>query len=394
MKKRAKQLAMLGLAVTMVACTQMTAFASNVEENAPVAVEVQAEETSEEVVAGTEVAEEVKAVEGTEVTEEAEKVADAEETVVLGVSDETETTTEVEAEALPETEAEPAPEAQPTPNTQVTTPDAQVEADEQTSEVKAELTGVTFEGASDGVVTFTDADFDERGFAKLPVVVHGTAGSDFDVSTVQGSSDLGFCNPQDLEGTGAYTGDFYVAKADLEAAGGTKTYNGTFEIHSAFPTTVHDTLNYTITVKYAADENGNGGDNGNGNGGTETPDPDNGNGNGGTETPDPDNGSGDNNGNTETPDGNGDNNTETPDGNNGNNGNTETPDGNNGNDTGNEQKPDDTQKPITGQAVKPTTPNSNTSPKTADMTGVLPLLGTGITSIGVAVAALLKKRRK
>ena len=238
-------------------------------------------------------------------------------TVALGTASVPVLAAEVNTETGLAVEAEPVPEAQ-------TTPDAQVEADEQTPEVKAELTGVTFEGASNGVVTFTDADFDERGFAKLPVVVYGTSGVEFDVSTVRGSSDLGFCNPQDLEGTGAYTGAFYVPKADLEAAGGTKTYNGTFEIHSAFPTTVHDTLNYTITVKYVADENGNGGDNGNG--GTETPDPDNGNGNGGTENPDGNNGSGDNNGNTETPDGNGDNNTETPDGNNGNNGNTETPD--------------------------------------------------------------------
>lgn len=308
-------------------------------------------------------------------------------TVALGTASVPVLAAEVNTETGLAVEAEPAPEVQTKPDAQVTTPDAQVEADEQTPEVKAELTGVTFEGASNGVVTFTDADFDERGFAKLPVVVHGTAGADFDVSTVQGSSDLGFCNPQDLEDTGAYTGEFYVAKADLEAAGGTKTYNGAFEIKSAFPTTVHDTLNYTITVKYVADENGNGGDNGNGNGGTETPDPDNGNGNGGTENPDGNNGSGDNNGNTETPDGNGDNNTETPDGNNGNNGNTETPDGNNGNGTGNEQKP------ITGQTVKPATKTESTSPKTGDMSAVLPVLGTGITSLGVALTALFRKRK-
>lgn len=306
-------------------------------------------------------------------------------TVALGTASVPVLAAEVNTETGLAVEAEPAPEVQTKPDAQVTTPDAQVEVDEQTSEVKAELTGVTFEGASNGVVTFTDADFDERGFAKLPVVVYGTSGVEFDVSTVQGSSDLGFCNPQDFEGTGAYTGDFYVAKADLEAAGGTKTYNGAFEIKSAFPTTVHDTLNYTITVKYVADENGNGGDNGNG--GTETPDPDNGNGNGGTENPDGNNGSGDNNGNTETPDGNGDNNTETPDGNNGNNGNTETPDGNNGNGTGNEQNP------ITGQTVKPATKTESTSPKTGDMSAVLPVLGTGITSLGVALTALFRKRK-
>ena len=75
---------------------------------------------------------------------------------------------------------------------------------------------------------------------------------------------------------------------------------------------------------------------------------------------------------------------------NGDNGNTETPDnGNNGDDT---QKPDD-QKPITGQAVKPANTNTNNSPKTADMTAVLPVLGTGITSLGVAIAAIFKRRK-
>lgn len=133
-----------------------------------------------------------------------------------------------------------------------------------------------------------------------------------------------------------------------------------------------------VTYTTGDPDNGNGGDNGNNEGGTETPDP---------EQPDkpvdpenPDNGNGDN-GNTETPD---PEQPENPD--NGNSGDTEKPDGDN------TQKPEE-QKPITGQTVKPAATNSNTSPKTADMTTVLPVLGTGITSIGVAVAAIFKKRK-
>ena len=292
MKKRAKQLAMLGLAVTMVVGTQMTAFASNDEENTPVAVEVQAEETSEEVVAGTEVAEEVKAVEGTEVTEEAEKVADAEEATVLGVSDETEPTTEVEAEALPETEAEPAPEAQTTPDTQVTTPDAQVEADEQTpTDIKGELTSIRWGNAVDGVITLTDKDFDATGGAEIEYTLYGTPqdgglgnGIYFDI---YGDGDFGG-NPQDQNNTGEYKGGTKVYKDELVREGGTKTYTGTFYMDDTEAGGIDDTLDFSITVKY---EKGNEG------GGTVTPEPEKpqpepekpnpDGGNGGTETPDP-----------------------------------------------------------------------------------------------------------
>ena len=288
MKKRAKQLAMLGLTVTMMCGTQMTAFASNDEENTPVAVEVQAEETSEEVVAGTEVAEEVKAVEGTEVTEEAEKVADAEEATVLGVSDETEPTTEVEAEALPETEAEPAPEAQTTPDTQVTTPDAQVEADEQTpTDIKGELTSIRWGNAVDGVITLTDKDFDAIGGAEIEYTLYGTPqdgglgnGIYFDI---YGDGDFGG-NPQDQNSTGEYKGGTRVYKDELVREGGTKTYTGTFYMDDIEAGGIDDTLDYTITVKYVAD-------------GTVTPEPEKpqpepekpqpDGGNGGTETPDP-----------------------------------------------------------------------------------------------------------
>ena len=114
------------------------------------------------------------------------------------------------------------------------------------------------------------------------------------------------------------------------------------------------------------------GDNGNG----ETPEkpenPDNGNG---------DNNGGDNNGQTpENPDnGNGDNNggqtPETPD--NGNGQTPETPDNGNSN-TNNNQT-----------TAKPT----KTSPKTGDATATLPVAGTGLASLGVALATVLRKRK-
>ncbi len=47
MKKRAKQLAMLGLTVTMMCGTQMTAFASGLGEEAPVAIETEAKDEKE-----------------------------------------------------------------------------------------------------------------------------------------------------------------------------------------------------------------------------------------------------------------------------------------------------------------------------------------------------------
>ena len=297
-------------------------------------------------------------------------------TVALGTASVPVLAAEVNTETGLSVEAETVPDAQPTP-------DAQVEADTQTpTDVKGELTGIDFTTAEGGVVTVTDADFNS-GVVAIPYVLHGTPydggldnGVYFDVIS---SGDFGIDNPQDLDGNGNYEGAFYANKDALVAEGGTKTYSGTFKMMDTEQDIVDDTLDFSITVKYVPDESGNGGDNGNG--GTETPDPDNGNGNGGTETPDPDNGNGNgdnnnggDNGNTETPDGNGDNN-------------TETPDGNNGNNTDNEQKP------ITGQTVKPATKTESTSPKTGDMSAVLPVLGTGITSLGVAVAALFRKRK-
>lgn len=426
MKKRAKQLAMLGLAVTLVCGTQATVFASDVEGETQVAVETEAKETAKEEVKAevevkeekaetkeevkTEVKEEV--VTGTEVTEtpKVEKVAGTEELVGMGVSVEAEAKTEAPAE---ETEAEtdadtdtvptPAPQADVEANA-----DTNIEAEaDEVKDVQGELTGIDFTTAEGGVVTVTDADFNS-GVVAIPYVLHGTPydggldnGVYFDVIS---SGDFGIDNPQDLDGNGNYEGAFYANKDALVAEGGTKTYSGTFKMMDTEAGGVDDTLDFSVTVKYVADDNGNNG------GGTETPDPE--------QPENPDNGNGDNGnngGDTEKPDGNGDN-TQKPDG----NGDTEKPDGNgdeqkpenpdNGNNGDNTQKPDDTNKPDDTQKPEEQKPNSNdqntttgqhvqattdtkTAPKTGDPTTALPLVGAGLSSLGVALEAIFKKRR-
>ena len=315
MKKRAKQLAMLGLTVTMMCGTQMTAFASGLGEEAPVAIETEAKETAseeteevkveakeekadakeevktevkEEVVTGTEVAE-TPVVEETEVKE---TVAGTEELVGLGVSVEAETET---AETKEEDAVE---DAVPT-----TAQQTDVEADapvvipetEETNkvvDVKGELTGVKFDREVNGVITLTDEDFEGGVLAKINYVLYGTktsGGTDmpsyFDITS---KGDFGLLNPQDMDDVGEYKGMVGVYKPDLEEAGGTKTYTGTFIMEETETWSTADTLDFSITIKY---EKGNEG------GGTVTPEPEKpqpepekpqpDGGNGGTETPDP-----------------------------------------------------------------------------------------------------------
>lgn len=180
--------------------------------------------------------------------------------------------------------------------------------------------------------------------------------------------------------------------------------------------TGEDTLHYfpKVTLTYDAG-NDNGGDNGNG----ETPEkpenPDNGNG---------DNNNGGDNGNGETPEkpenpdpenpdnGNGDNQNPDNGGDNGDNQKPENPDNGNGDnqnpDGDNSETPDDNkdvqdwmtltpaQKVTTTQTQTPqtqTVSTTQTAPKTGDAASTLPLLGTGLTSLGVALGAIFKKRR-
>ena len=300
MKKRAKQLAMLGLTVTMMCGTQMTAFASGLGEEASVAIETEAkatanEETKEEVkteakeekadakeevkteiedvVTGTEVAE-TPVVEETEVKE---TVAGTEELVGLGVSVEAEAETDADTDAVPT----PAPQA----DVEATT-DTNTEVEEQAdAEVTGSITGVTFGGAVDGVITLTDKDFiteDFGSYANIPITVSTSSSTGsfehFGIESLD--SGLGLINPQDFDGDGVFTGEATVIKESLIEAGGTKTFTGTLEMASykdgRFDKVV-DTADFSVTVKYVAD-------------GTVTPEPEKpqpDGGNGGTETPDP-----------------------------------------------------------------------------------------------------------
>ena len=181
MKKRAKQLAMLGLTVTMMCGTQMTAFASGLGEEAPVAIETEAKATAneeteevkveakeekadakeevktevkEEVVTGTEVAE-TPVVEETEVKE---TVAGTEELVGLGVSTEAEAETEAPAEkedAVEDAVPTPAPQTEvevEEPATEAGNSDVAVKVDEPKLSITANST--TFDGTQDIIITF------------------------------------------------------------------------------------------------------------------------------------------------------------------------------------------------------------------------------------------------
>ena len=318
MKKRAKQLAMLGLTVTMMCGTQMTAFASGLGEEAPVAIETEAKATAseeteevkveakeekadakeevktevkEEVVTGTEVAE-TPVVEETEVKE---TVAGTEELVGLGVSTEAEAKTEAPAEkedAVEDAVPTTAPQADVEANADTNTEVEEQTSEAETEEVTGEITGINFPTASGGVVTLTDKDFEAIGsyeVAEVPVSVNATAstGSSENIHTFIAGGSIGICDVHDEDNDGTFDGSISVSKADLVAAGGTKVLSGTCNM-TFVDQDAHkhklDTLDCSVTVKYVAD-------------GTVTPEPEKpqpepekpqpDGGNGGTETPDP-----------------------------------------------------------------------------------------------------------
>lgn len=412
---------MLGLTVTMMCGTQMTAFASGLGEEAPVAIETEAKETAkeevkaeakEEVVTGTEVVE-------TPVVEEAtEKVAGTEELVGLGVSVEAEAetteTVEEEADKQAVTQADVEAEDETTvvdvdttaqqADTEVETPSTETETDEQTpaqvAEPKLSITAntTTFDGTQDIVLTLK-AEFDGsvefyQDMVTLDGVIVGNVPeqvSDKEMRitvTKDGLQRAIAANHYENGQTAVLSTGYSVGYRDESGV----------EQEVAFP---------TITLTYSTGDTDNGGDN-NG-GGTETPDPEQ------PENPDNGNGNGDN-GNTETPD---PEQPEKPDGGNGNGEGTQKPDGNeqkpdgneqkpDGNEQkpdnnqkpdGNEQKPDNTQKPeeqkpVSGQQVQTdNTTNKGNAPKTGDPTTALPFVGAGLSSLGVALGAFFKKRK-
>ena len=377
--------------VTLAGGTQVTAFASEGDIDGGIAVEAQAEQTAPEA----------------EVAPEAD-TADAEAIVP--------------EEVAPEATS---PEADTTVKDEVSTPEVKAVT------VDVTASSQTFDGTQDIVITYTVNGVQDgfEPYQDIPWFDGKTGVKEEKVS----STVYKFTIPTTLQQ--------YVIEQNGATDGQTFVFDSKYSTGAVdFP---------TVTLTYTTGDNGD-----NGNGETpekpENPDPDNGNGgNGNGETPEkpenpdpenPDNGNGDNNnggdnGNGETPEkpenpdpenpdnGNGDN--QNPD-NGGDNGNGETPEKpeNPDNGNGDNQKPEnpdngngDNQKPdgdnsetpddnkdvqdwmtlTPAQKVTTTTqtqtPQTQTAPKTGDAASTLPLLGTGLTSLGVALSAIFKKRR-
>lgn len=405
--------------VTLAGGTQVTAFASEGDIDGGIAVETQAEQT---------------APEAEQTTPEAD-VTDAEATAPE--AEQTEQTTP-EATA-PEVEVAPEEVAPETIVPEQTAPEATVpeaEAIPETDTV-ADATNVTI-NVSSGAVTFD-------GSSDIVLTYTITADGDFMVSNDGPMLGESMAYPL-YEKVSETEHRFTITKDTLKRLidmGMEDDMSVVFNPNYCV-ITGEDTLHYfpKVTLTYDAG-NDNGGDNGNGETPEkpENPDPDNGNGDNGNgetpekpENPDPDNGNGDNNGgdnnngggngNGETPEkpenpdpekpenpdnGNGDNQKpENPD-NGGDNGDNQNPDGDNNQtpetpDNGDDNK--DVQDWMTltpAQKVTTTTQTqtpqtqtvstTQTAPKTGDAASTLPLLGTGLTSLGVALGAIFKKRR-
>ena len=189
---------MLGLTITLMCGTQITAFASDTS----VAVET-----------------EVKAE--TPVVEEA-----IEKLVGFGVS--------VEAEAETDKTAEETPK----------------------EDIKGELTGYGLIGAVDGVLTLTDEDFDEDGIALISAVVYGTPspvkGDVYKSPRFTVSSNC-LLPAEDSDYNGTYITDFFVRKNNLIAEYGAKTYSGTYRLWDTTTRNTLDTLDFSFTVKYGGE---------------------------------------------------------------------------------------------------------------------------------------------
>ena len=382
--------------VTLAGGTQVTAFASEGDIDGGIAVEAQAEQTAPE--ADTTDAEAI-VPEQTAPEATAPEVEQAEQTAPEAI---------VPEEVAPEATA---PEADTTVKDEVSTPEAKaITVDVATS-------STTFDGTQDIVITYTINGAPEglEPYGDIPNFGGVTGVHKEKVSDTVYRCTIPVSVQQKL------------IERDHPTDGKTYDLYSGYSIDEDFP---------TVTLTYTTGDNGD-----NGNGETpekpENPDPDNGNGgNGNGETPEkpenpdpenPDNGgdnNGGDNGNGETPEkpenpdpenpdnGNGDNQNPDNGGDNGDNQKPENPDNGNGDnqnpDGDNSETPDDNkdvqdwmtltpaQKVTTTQTQTPqtqTVSTTQTAPKTGDAASTLPLLGTGLTSLGVALGAIFKKRR-
>ena len=316
MKKRAKQLAMLGLTVTMMCGTQIKAFAADTEEVAPVSIETEAKaetiEVKEEVT--DKVAEPKLSITADKTTFDGTQdivvtmKADFDDEfhfygdvplldgVIVGnlqdIISDNEYRMTISKDELQRAIAE---NGYKNGQTAVLTTGFGVEYTDEngeyhavdfptltltysdgtvTPEINAELTEANFTTAVDGVITLTDEDLDEYGRVEIPVVLHGTPSG----NTAEGgvtlqvvgddASGFGYSNFIDKNKTGEYVGSFVSHKNILVQEGGSKTFNGKFKLLAYVKggPKVLDTLEYSITVKYVGGDTDNGG-------GTVTPEP-------------------------------------------------------------------------------------------------------------------------
>ena len=368
--------------VTLAGGTQVTAFASEGDIDGGIAVEAQAEQTAPE----AEVAPEAATTDAEATTPEATvpeaDTTDAEAIVPEEVAPEA-TAPEVEQAEQTAPEAivpeEVAPEA--------TSPEADttVKDEVSTPEVKAVTVDVTassqtFDGTQDIVITYTINGAPEglEPYGDIPNFGGVTGVHKEKVSDTVYRCTIPVSVQQKL------------IERDHPTDGKTYDLYSGYSIDEDFP---------TVTLTYTTGDNG---DNGNG----ETPEK--------PENPDPDNGNG-GNGNGETPEKPENPDPENPDngGDNGDNQKPENPDNGNGDnqnpDGDNSETPDDNKDvqdwmtltpaqkvTTTTQTQTPqtqTVSTTQTAPKTGDAASTLPLLGTGLTSLGVALGAIFKKRR-
>ena len=388
--------------VTLAGGTQVTAFASEGDIDGGIAVEAQAEQTAPEAATTDAEATTPEATVPEADTTDAEAIV-PEEVAPEATAPEVEQAEQTAPEAIVPEEVAPeatAPEADTTVKDEVSTPEAKaITVDVATS-------STTFDGTQDIVITYTVNGVQDgfEPYQDIPWFDGKTGVKEEKVS----STVYKFTIPTTLQQ--------YVIEQNGATDGQTFVFDSKYSTGAVdFP---------TVTLTYTTGDNGD-----NGNGETpekpENPDPDNGNGgNGNGETPEkpenpdpenPDNGNGDNGDNQkpenpdpENPDnGNGDNQNPDNGGDNGDNQKPENPDNGNGDnqnpDGDNSETPDDNKDVQDWMTLTPAqkvttttqtqTPQTQTAPKTGDAASTLPLLGTGLTSLGVALSAIFKKRR-
>ncbi|PLT74751.1 hypothetical protein CDL26_01395 [Mediterraneibacter gnavus] len=390
--------------VTLAGGTQVTAFASEGDIDGGIAVEAQAEQTAPE----AEVAPEAATTDAEATTPEATvpeaDTTDAEAIVPEEVAPEA-TAPEVEQAEQTAPEAT-APETGIVPETEVSAPEVKAVT------VDVTASSQTFDGTQDIVITYTVNGVQDgfEPYQDIPWFDGKTGVKEEKVS----STVYKFTIPTTLQQ--------YVIEQNGATDGQTFVFDSKYSTGAVdFP---------TVTLTYTTGDNGNGetpekpenpdpdnGNGGNGNGETpekpENPDPenpDNGGDNGDNQKPEnpdpenPDNGNGDNNGDNQNPDNGGDNGDnqkpENPDNGNGDN---QNPDGDNSETPDDNKDVQDWMTLTPAQKVTTTTQTqtpqtqtvstTQTAPKTGDAASTLPLLGTGLTSLGVALGAIFKKRR-